>query len=163
MFDFHIIKIFIGGNEKSKFISSAKTNVFEVGINSSEFLNYDLDKETITNLLEQGIGFTLAVYISELDADFQQKLLNIKKLAEYFRLLNLPGKFELLLSQDIPMYGAICVDGYGEDGTLIVTNYLNGIKNESCPVFQISKMSNSNTFRIYFESIQKVISDATLL
>lgn len=156
-------------DEKLRFISSAKTDVVEIGLDTEE-LATDLDvyMDAIKKLLERGVGFKLIILIPRLDVysnnkpkteqQILEEMTNIKKISNYFTSQKLPGSFELLLSQEIPMYHMICVDRHSQDGALIISNYLNGIKKEAYPVLHLSKIANSEIFKTYHDSIDHMIS-----
>ena len=156
-------------DEKLRFISNAKNEVVELGVDIEEFAsNLDVYKNAIKKLLECGISFKMIIIIPRLDTyttnmpkteqQILQQMVSIKKFTEDFSKQQFPGRFEFLLCQDMPMYHAICVDRHGEDSTMIISNYINGIKREICPVLYLSKISSPETFKIYLDSIEHVIS-----
>jgi len=155
-------------DEKMKFIKNAKNEVVEIRIDTND-LGQNLDEYTnhIKQLLGQGVSFKLVIIIPRLDTmgldilKTEQEILNemktIKKLSDEFARTQTPGKFEILLCQEIPLYHAVCIDRFGEDGMMIVSNYLNGVKKETCPVLHISKFPNPTTFNTYLKSINHII------
>lgn len=156
-------------DEKLRFISNAKNDVVELGLDVEEFAsNLDVYKGTIKKLLEQGVSFKIIIIIPRLDVFIDnkpkteqqifQEMVNVKRFTEDFSKQQFPGRFEFLLCQDIPMYHAICVDRHSEDSTMIISNHINGIKQELCPVLQFSKISSPETFKIYLDSIEHIIS-----
>ena len=155
-------------DEKIKFIQNAKNEIVEIGIDTKE-LGQNLDEyiDHIKQLLQQGISFKLIILIPRLDVigsdipktelEMLNEMKNIKKLSDEFARIQSNGKFEMLLCQEIPLYHVVCIDRFGDDGTMIISNYLNGVNKEVCPVLHISKFSNPSTFNTYLESINHVV------
>lgn len=154
--------------EKIKFIQNAKNEIVEIGIDTKD-LGQNLDEyiNHIKQLLEQGISFKLVILIPRLDVlgldipktelEILNEMKDIKKLSDEFTKIKSNGKFELLLCQEMPLYHVVCIDRFGDDGTMIISNYLNGVKKEFCPVLHISKFSNLVIFKTYLESINHII------
>lgn len=155
-------------DEKIKFIQNAKNEVVEIGIDTKEIGKY-LDEyiNHIKQLLEKGISFVFILLIPRLDvmgsdipkteSEILNEMQTIKKLSSEFAKVQTHGKFEIMLCQEIPLYHAVCVDRFGDDGTVVISNYLNGTKKEECPVLHVSKFSNPTTFNTYLKSINHII------
>jgi len=155
-------------DEKMKFIENAKTEVIEVGLDTKDIAeDPESYKLHLKKLLGAGVSYKIIILIPRLDvitnqtpkteSELFEEMKNIKKLTDELSRSALPGSLELLLCQEVPMYHAVCVDRHGNDGVMIVTNYLNGTKREKCPVLHFSKISNSETFKTYHESINHLI------
>lgn len=155
-------------DEKMKFMENAKTEVIEVGLDTKEIIeDPELFKNHLKKLLASGIRYKIIILIPRLDvlsnripkseSQILEEMKNIKILTDELSRSDLPGELELLLCQEVPMYHAVCIDRHSNDGVMIVTNYLNGTKKEKCPVLHFSKISNSETFRTYHESINHLI------
>lgn len=155
-------------DEKIKFIQNAKNEVVEIGIDTKEIGQY-LDEyiNHIKQLLEKGVSFVFILLIPRLDVigsdipktepEILNEMKTIKKLSAEFAKVQTNGKFEIMLCQEIPLYHAVCVDRFGDDGTIVISNYLNGTKKEECPVLHVSKFSNPTTFNTYIKSINHII------
>ena len=175
--------------EKANFIRHAKQEVIEVGVRLNSFSNYfisqkeDAYKTHILTLLRKGVN--IKSYLLDPDSNeariyfddrtrvqsFEKDSISeIKKVVERlqtlcteFEALHLPGKFAVYLYKHIPYSMFLVVDGGLEDGKMMLSHYLYGVRRANCPVLEFTKKEKRALFRKYWESVQLFIADAKKL
>ncbi len=175
--------------EKANFIRHARQEVLEVGVRLNSFANYftsqneDAYKMHILALLKKGVhvkSYLLDPDSNEARIYFEDRMRvqsfekdsigEIKKVIERlqaicaeFKTMDLPGKFEIYLYKHIPYSMFLVVDGGMEDGKMMLSHYLYGIRRANCPVLEFTKKEERALFRKYWESVQLFIADAKKL
>ena len=175
-------------NQKVAFLSSAQDEVVEVGIRLRTFANYFTSRNEhefklpIYGLLERGVHFKAylldpecqeaRLYFHDRARVLEEELGSIEKIRSVLRQLSriieeienqqFPGKFQVLLYKHVPYNHFLIVDGERGHGKMAVSPYLYGINRANCPVVELTKQSNRDLFRRYYQSFQFLSQDARL-
>jgi class 3 adenylate cyclase len=155
-------------------IKNAKSGIIEVGAGLNELVscffskNPTVYKNHVRELLRKGVSFKcLAVdpewILTKMKCedeedkkyfmDIPQNLNRLKEIQEEFADEKLDGSFEIFVYKNIPLFHATCVDPENDEGRLIISNYLSGIKKSLYPVLHFTKISNPMMFKTYLSSI----------
>lgn len=173
-------------DQKTQFIDAAQVEVIEVGVRLNSFSSYFTSqneqayKMHIIEMLKRGVhfkGYLIDPNSKEAQSYFtdrakslpaeQDSIHEIKKiigrlkeLCLEFKAMNLKGTFEIYLYQHIPVSLFYVVDGATEQGKMMVSPYLYGVRRANCPVIEFSKQHDRVLFTKYWESIQFFIQGA---
>lgn len=175
--------------QKSDFIDSAQREVIEVGARLRSFSRYFFSenetayKHRILKLLKRGVDVKsylldpdsneariyfddrakVQSFEKESPADIKKVLVQLKELCDEFESKQMPGKFEIYLYKHIPYGLFLSVDGSRENGKMMVSPYLYGIRRADCPVLEITRYDQPVLFRKYWESLQLFLDGAKKL
>lgn len=174
---------------KTAFFAGSHQEVVEVGVRLNTFSSYftsqsdQVYKDHIIRLLERGVHFKCylvepysaeaSIYFADrakIQKSEQDSVLEIKRvvgrlkaLIEEFEQLHVSGKFEVFFYKHIPYSNFFIVDGATENGKMMVSNYLYGVRRAASPVWEFSRKANPPLYRKYWESVQYYISDSISL
>lgn len=187
------IKVYAEGRatvaQKTAFFANAKQELVEVGIRLNSFSTYFISqsdsayKQHILNLLQRGVhikGYLLdpdceqaRIYFEDraatLDTEnrsldkIREVMADLRHLCAQFKLMNLPGTFEIYVYQHIPYSLYLIVDGDSDDGKMMVSPYLYGIRRANCPVLEFSKKDQETMYNRYLEAYKAFTQSARLL
>ena len=187
------IKVYAEGRatvaQKTAFFADAKHELVEVGIRLNSFSTYFISqsdsayKQHILNLLQRGVhikGYLLdpdceqaRMYFEDRSAELETEHRSLEKIREVmqdlrslctqFKSMNLPGSFEIYIYQHIPYSLYLLVDGDTEEGKMMVSPYLYGIRRANCPVLEFSKKDQETLYNRYLEAYKAFTRDARLL
>lgn len=175
--------------QKTGFIADAKKEVIEVGVRLNSFSSYFISqnesayKTHITELLRRGVnikGYLLDPECNEARIYFEDRarvqsfekesIAEIRKVMQRLRLLctefeamQLEGKFEIYLYRHIPYSLYLVVDGETDEGKMMVSPYLYGVRRANCPVMEFSKKGRRSLYRRHWESVQLFLDGAQKL
>jgi hypothetical protein len=167
--------------ENVSLIQGAKSEIIKIGTGLNEFTscffskNPEEFKNHVRELLRKGVNFKcLAVdpewIIAKIRCEHEQEkkyfmeipsnLNKLKEVQNEFVQDKLPGSFEVYVYKSIPLFHAMCIDVYDDEGRMIISNYLSGIEKSSCPVLHFSKISNPIMYKTYLSSINCILNTA---
>lgn len=158
-------------DEKIQLIQNAKFEIVDVGTGLQDLGVHFGDAvfvSFVTKLLEKGVNLKLII----LDQDWSlEKVKPIDELAwqnftiskNHLSILRelvhnlqenkLPGRLEIHQYKKFPTFHATCID-QANDGKIIVSGQLCGIKKQSAPESLVSKLTNPHMFESYVSSIE---------
>lgn len=173
-------------SEKIQFIKNAKKEIIEVGIRLHTFSQYFISRrksefrDHIVDLLKKGVNMKClmmdpysemtklyfmdrAKALSEEAKAYEQMpqiLEDLKKIKGELNQMGYPGRFELFTYENFPYNHYMMVDPEEDNGKLLLSSYIHGIRRAYCPVMEIRKNSAKVTFNTYLESLQMILKEA---
>lgn len=171
---------------KTAFMATAQKDIVEVGVRLNSFSSYFISqnenayKMHILGLLRRGIHIKeylldpdsqeariyfddrARVQTSEKDSLSEMKKVveRLKTLGAEFEAMKLTGKFEVYLYRHIPYSLFYVVDGTCENGKMMVSHYMYGVRRANCPVMEVTRAGQPVLFRKYWESMQLFLEGA---
>ena len=173
-------------SEKIQFIKNAKKEIIEVGIRLHTFSQYFTSRrksefrDHIEQLLKKGVNMkclmmdpysemTRLYFMDRAKASpeeakayeqMPQILEDLKKIKDELNQQGYPGKFELLTYENFPYNHYMMVDPDEDNGKLLLSSYIHGIRRAHCPVMEIRKNTAGITFNTYLESLKLILKEA---
>ena len=173
-------------NEKIQFIKNAKKEIIEVGIRLHTFSQYFTSRrksefrDHIEHLLKKGVNMkclmmdpysemTKLYFIDRAKAlndeakafnQMPQILDDLKNIKEELNQLGYQGRFELFTYENFPYNHYMMVDPDEDNGKLLLSSYIHGIRRAHCPVMEIRKSIARVTFNTYLESLNLILKEA---
>ncbi|HMQ48858.1 MAG TPA: DUF5919 domain-containing protein [Saprospiraceae bacterium] len=171
---------------KVAFLQKAQKEIIEFGVRLNAFSQYFITRSShefrdpMEALLEKGVNFKLYLLNPEHNAarfyfedrakvqeDEAKSIARIREVIEQLRqiqaelnLLSYRGKFEVFKYDHVPYCHFLIVDGETQNGRLMVSPYLYGIRRADCPVVEISKSSQRSLYRRYWLSFKASVEGA---
>lgn len=91
-------------------------------------------------------------------ADISQSIEHLKAEQERLLKLGLPGEFQIYLYRSFPSMHLLCVDPEDQvNGRMLASPYAYGLTRSESPVLELSRLSNSEMFTKYWNSIKKLL------
>lgn len=173
-------------SEKIQFIKNAKKEIIEVGIRLHTFSQYFSSRrksefrDHVVDLLKKGVNMkylmmdpfsemTKLYFMDRAKAlsdeakayeQMPQILEDLKKIKEDLNQLGYPGRFELFTYENFPYNHYMMVDPDEDNGKLLLSSYIHGIRRAHCPVMEIRKSTAGVTFNTYLESLKLILKEA---
>lgn len=173
-------------SEKIQFIKNAKKEIIEVGIRLHTFSQYFTSRrksefrDHIEQLLKKGVNMkclmmdpysemTRLYFMDRAKASpdeakaFDQMpeiLDDLKKIKDELNQLGYAGRFELFTYENFPYNHYMMVDPDEDNGKLLLSSYIHGIRRAHCPVMEIRKNTAGVTFNTYLKSLQMILKEA---
>jgi len=174
---------------KVDFMATAQKEVLEVGIRLRAFRDYlysgpDIYRQPVEKLLQRGVNFkcylldpaheNVKAYINDLATARAEEIKtpeiiasvteDLKDLCDEFRAENYPGHFELYSYTHIPQNHFFVVDNKDtKRAKMIISNYIFGVRRSQCFVMEFSKHDAEELYKLYEQSLHKLIKDAQLI
>lgn len=167
-------------SQKIAFILSAKTEVVELGLSLRTFTSYfqsrsyDEFGQHIEKLLRNGVNIKCFVLDpncavvdlltqqgeKDLKARIERVLARLQEESDRFKSKEFKGTIIAYTYDHIPYNHFNIIDGEAQNGRMIISNYVYGIKRADCPVFKFTKKQNLILFKRYWSSYQKTLEQA---
>lgn len=173
-------------SEKIQFIKNAKKEIIEVGIRLHTFSQYFTSRrksefrDHIEQLLKNGVTMkclmmdpssemTRLYFLDRAKASpdeakayeqMPQILEELKKIKNELNQQGYKGRFELYTYENFPYNHYMMVDPEEENGKLLLSSYIHGIRRAHCPVLEIRKNKARVTFNTYLESLNLILKEA---
>lgn len=173
-------------SEKIQFIKDAKKEIIEVGIRLHTFSQYFTSRrksefrDHIEQLLKKGVNMkclmmdpysemTKLYFMDRAKASpdeakaFDQMpeiLEDLKKIKEELNQQGYSGRFDLFTYENFPYNHYMMVDPDEDNGKLLLSSYIHGIRRAHCPVMEIRKNTAEVTFNTYLKSLQMILKEA---
>jgi len=165
--------------EKRALIQNAQVTVIQIGISARTFVSYfeqrpvhDFKQPVIAGL-QRGVCFTVllldpdsdvATTYAQLHQDpgaverIRQSIAVLHDLQKEFASLQTPGKFQVRLYRNFPIFDMLVIDPEDENGRAVITPYLPGSKRADNPGLEIYRRSNPMFFDKYYKSVQHLLA-----
>lgn len=172
--------------DKVRFMQKARLEVIEVGVRLRTFSEYFTSRKEsefrrpVEELLQKGID--IKIYILDPESEeskiyFEDRakidkkesqsmevtknaIAQIKEIIESFREKKYPGSFEIFTYRHIPYNHFLAIDAIHEQGQMMVSHYIYGIRRADCPVLEFSKTANPDLYHRYWFSLQEFTKNA---
>lgn len=172
--------------DKVRFMQKARASIIEVGVRLRTFSEYFTSRNTnefrrpVEELLQRGVN--IKIYILDPDAEesriyFEDRakvekkesqslnvtknaIEQIKEVIEAFKQKQYPGSFQIYTYRHIPYNHFLVIDSDSEQGQMMVSHYIYGIRRADCPVLEFSQAGNSELYKRYHQSLEAFTKNA---
>ncbi|MGO8677892.1 MAG: adenylate/guanylate cyclase domain-containing protein [Limisphaerales bacterium] len=161
--------------EKVQFARQAERELIEVGTGLTSFAKYFKGQKPsdfrnhIEELLRRGVtvmcyavdptygparAYLKCTDIKEYRCDLLQARRLILAERKRFLAKGLPTELRYFSYQSIPSFHCICIDGADSmNGRMLISPYIIGLERSECPVYRLSRLSNSQLFQKYWTAL----------